>query len=190
MADLRNGEVAVDVAANESTMGPSGNRRRKPTSAYLLVGGSSDVYSVTISTAGGHFCVKQGTGKPCQGNLHGKGQKYGSVHTRDRTDPQQWCKHVQAALAAPDLVAEAQEITAQAFGERTAVVRVADPVPAFPEADESDPRARLAALDAEREELRERIAEADAEELRAAIAPLVERFGLDAVKAAALEAVA
>lgn len=196
--DLRNGEVAVDYDGNRSTKGPSGRKARQSTSAYLFVGGSADVYRVTISTKGAHFCT-DGAGQPCKGNTFGKARKYGSVHERGataegRANPDLWCKHVAAALRNPEKIAEAQEITAQAFGLK--------PKPeATPEAPDrraaieatrklrGSARERLTELEAERRALLEAVAAEEAAELRDALAPLVERFGYDRVKEAAKAAI-
>jgi hypothetical protein len=181
MADLRNGEVIVDVPRNESQTGDAGTRKRSADSCYLQVGGSSDTYSVTVNFKSGHFCKLDHSGEPCKGNLFGKKKKYGAINVRDTDSPAQWCKHVQAALAAGEAIAEAQDITAVAFGKapRTAVVKVADPVPAFPETESA--RDRLAALEDEQARLRAEIAATDAAELATAIDGLVDRYGKDAV---------
>lgn len=177
MAHLRNGEVVVDYERNRSRTGDSGRRARKATSAYLLVGGSSGTYVVTISTAGAHFC-KTETGEVCKGNTYGKARKYGSVHQRDRQDPSQWCKHVAAALGEPELIAEAQEITAEAFG-------MVQPEPKPKAEPKAEPfkaeRERLAEIDRERERLEALIAAETAESVRAAIKALVSEHGEDAV---------
>ena len=185
MADLRNGESIVDVARNASQTGDAGTRKRSADSCYLLVGGSSDTYSVTVNFKSGHFCKLDHSGTPCQGNLHGKGQKYGAINRRDTSSPIAWCKHVQAALADGEAIAEAQDISARAFGKapRKATVTVADPVPAFPETDSA--RERLAVLEAEQARLRAEIAADDAAaELTKAVEGLVKSHGKDAVAAA------
>jgi len=182
MANLDNGKVIVDVARNESRTGDSGKRARKATSAYLIVGGSSFDYAVTISTAGAHFCKVNHTGDPCRGNLTGKARKYGSVHVRDRNDPAQWCKHVSAALASPELIAEAQEITASAFGATP--VRKPEPKPEPIRIGSlgpktltvtGDARKRLAELEAEREALTALV-------VTDAVRALVDEHGADAVR--------
>lgn len=183
MAHLRNGEVAVDRDANLSIYGPSGTRKRKASSAYLLVGGSSNTYKVTVSTEGAHFCVDH-AGEPCKGNTYGKARKYGSVHRRDRNDPAQWCKHVAAALREPEKVAEAQDLTAQAFGQapaRKAPVK-AEPKAEAPKAEPkaapvSDARKRLAEIEAEAARLKASL-------VGEAVAALIAEHGREAVEAA------
>lgn len=174
MAHLRNGEVEVDRASNESKLGPSGTRKRAATSCYLLVGGSSNTYKVTISTAGGHFCVDH-AGAPCKGNLHGKGQKYGSVHNRDRNDARQWCKHVAAALADGEKIAEAQEITAAAFGAPKVKPVAPKAVEAKPAPVVADAKVRLAELEVEAAKLRASV------EIGDKVAALVAEYGREAV---------
>lgn len=191
MADLRNGEVIVDVPRNESQTGDAGTRKRSADSCYLLVGGSSDTYSVTVNLKSGHFCKLDHSGDPCKGNLYGKKSKYGAINVRDTDSPAQWCKHVQAALANGEAIAEAQDITAQAFGKapRTAVVKVSEPVPAFPETPEpvkadGSARERLAVLEDEQARLR---AEIEAEESAActgAVHALISEFGYERVRKA------
>ncbi len=184
MADLRNNETAVSEK-NDSAMGPSGRKRRMRSSLYMLVGGSSDVYEVTVNfeSKNGHWCQKE-SGARCHGNGNGKGQKYGPPQGRDKRDPQQWCKHVKAALADVEGLAEAEERTAAAFGERTATVTVKPAVPAFPETDTAADR--LATLNAERDALLAEIAaEEQTAELREAIATLIEKHGAEAVRKAA-----
>ncbi len=182
MADLGNCEVLVDVARNQSRFGDSGRVVRKATSAFLLVGGSSFDYSVTISTAGAHFCKADNqSGGVCKGNTYGKARKYGPVNRRDRNDPAQWCKHVAAALADTEAVAEAQEITAAAFGaslvpkvEAVAPVAVeAKPAPVV-----ADAKARLAELEAEAAKLRASF------EIGEKVAALVVEYGREAIEAA------
>jgi hypothetical protein len=158
MASLRNNETAVSDK-NDSAKGPSGTRARSRTSLYMLVGGSSDVYDVTVNfeTKNGHWCQKE-SGARCHGNGNGKGQKYGPPQGRDKRNPVEWCKHVAAALADVEALAEAEDRTAAAFGEgRTATVTVKPAVPAFPETDAAadrlaalNVRARLATLEAEK----------------------------------------
>jgi len=182
MADLRNGETCVDVTRNESVKGDAGTRKRSANSAYLLAGGSSDIYSVTVNFETGHFCKVDG-GEPCKGNLYGKKGKYGAINVRDTNEPQAWCKHVQAALANAEQIAEAQEITAQAFGKKTATVVVKPAVPAFPET--SSAADRLRELEAEKAALVAEIAvEEKSLELRDAIHDLVRDHGQAAVEAA------
>jgi hypothetical protein len=158
MASLRNNETAVSDK-NDSAKGPSGTRARSRTSLYMLVGGSSDVYDVTVNfeTKNGHWCQKE-SGARCHGNGNGKGQKFGPPQGRDKHDPNQWCKHVKAALADVEGLAEAEERTARAFGER-ATVTIKPAVPAFEEPKAIKPatlkpagdmRARLATLEAEK----------------------------------------
>jgi hypothetical protein len=192
MADLRNNEVAVNFEKNARTMGPSGRRKRSKDSAYLLVGGSSDIYDVTVNFEGkaGHWCEKEG-GKYCFGNNGaGKNGKYGPPNQRDTRDPLQWCKHVKAALAATEQLAEAQEITAQAFGKtmpRKLEVVVHPPKPAFgaPAPATESPREvslkRLLELEAEAKSLREAYIADDPTGLRAAIASLIETHGKEMV---------
>jgi hypothetical protein len=175
----------VDVRRNESQTGDAGTRRRSANSCYLLVGGSRDTYSVTVNFKSGHFCKLDHSGDPCKGNLWGKKPKYGAVNVRNTETPAAWCKHVQAALADGEAIAEAQDITAQAFGSapRTMVITVADPVPAFPETNST--RERLAVLEAEQTRLRAEIASDDAAaELTKAVEGLVECYGKDTVAAA------
>ncbi len=190
MASLKNGETVVDVTRNESRKGDSGNRKRSADSCYLLAGGSSDIYSVTINFESGHFCKVDG-GEPCKGNLYGKKGKYGAINQRSTSLRQAWCKHVQAALANTEAIAEAQEITAQAFGKVPATVKIAEsvkvPSPSgiAPQSvsESADPRNRLAKLEAERAELLARIASDDkAGELRDSVAELVKAHGWDSVR--------
>ena len=178
MAHLRSGEVAVDRDANLSTTGPSGTRKRKATSCYLLVGGSSNTYKVTISTEGAHFCVDH-AGSPCKGNTHGKARKYGPVNVRNTQNPAEWCKHVAGAMASPEMIAEAQEITASAFGATP--TRKPEPKPE-PKLERivrvtvtGDARKRLAELDAEREALTALV-------VTDAVRALVDEHGADAVR--------
>ena len=177
MADLRNGETAVDVARNESIKGDSGKRARSADSVYLLAGGSSSAYGVTINYKGGHFCKQgEGSGGPCKGNLHGKGQKFGPIHSRDTRDSNQWCKHVQAVLANPEQIAMAREITDHAFGLRKPVERK----PTVESAAE-----RLRKLEAQAQAVREEIErEAASDELRGAVADLINKHGRETVRAA------
>lgn len=182
MSHLRNGEVMVDMNRNESQTGDAGTRKRSADSCYLVVGGSSDAYSVTVNFNSGHFCKLDHSGDPCKGNLYGKKKKYGAVNVRDTRDPEQWCKHVKAALADTEAVAEAQEITARAFGKRTP-----EPTPE-PVKVEGSARERLAALETEQTRLRNEIKKADAADLTAAIAELVKKYGYSAVADAAVEA--
>lgn len=186
MADLRDRETMVGPK-NDSAMGPSGKRKRARTSLYMLVGGSKDVYDVTVNfeTKNGHWCQTE-SGNRCHGNGNGKGQKYGPPQQRDKHDPQQWCKHVQAALADVEGLAEAEERTARAFGER-ATVTIKPAVPAFeePVKAEETARDRLAKLDAEAARLREEIAaEEQTGKLRKAVAALIEEHGAEAVRKA------
>jgi hypothetical protein len=184
MADLSNGETMVDVTRNETRMGDSGRRKRSADSAYLLAGGSRDTYSVTVNFESGHFCKVDG-GANCKGNMHGKGQKFGPINARDTRNSNEWCKHVQAVLANVEQVAEAQEITAQAFGKVPATVKVTvkPPVPAFPETVKDDPRARLAELEAEKAAIVKAIeAEEKTSALRGAVAELVKAHGWETVR--------
>jgi hypothetical protein len=192
MASLRNNETAVSDK-NDSAKGPSGTRARSRDSLYMLVGGSSDVYDVTVNfeSKNGHWCQKE-SGARCHGNGNGKGQKYGPPQGRDKHDPQQWCKHVKAALADVEGLAEAEERTARAFGERTATVTVKPAVPAFDKPEpvkaepvKSDARERLAAIEAEAAKLREAIAsEEQTGKLRKAVAALIAEHGAEAVRKA------
>jgi hypothetical protein len=190
MADLRNNETMVGPK-NDSRMGPSGKKARLRTSLYMLVGGSSDVYDVTVNfeSTNGHWCQKE-SGARCHGNGNGKGQKYGPPQGRDKHDPQQWCKHVKAAMADVEGLAEAEERTAIAFGEapRTATVTIKPAVPAFEEKAEpvkSDARERLAAIEAEAAKLRESIASDEkAGKLRKSVAALIAEHGAEAVRKA------
>lgn len=177
MADLRNGETSVDVTRNESVNGDSGRRKRSSNSAYLLAGGSKDTYSVTVNFDSGHFCKVDG-GEPCKGNLFGKKGKYGAINVRDTNEPQAWCKHVQAVLANVEQVAEAQEITAVAFGKKAATVET--PIAAEPDSAAD----RLRELEAEADRLRESIAGEKSLELRDAIHDLIRDHGQDAVEEA------
>jgi hypothetical protein len=190
MADLRNNEVAVNYDKNESTMGPSGRRKRSSDSAYLLVGGSSDVYDVTINFvgSGGHWCAKENGGPFCFGN-NGKGKngKYGPPNQRDTRDPLAWCKHVKAAMAASEQLAEAQEITAQAFGKavpRTVKMVVKPAKPAFeaPVTPRETSIKRLLEIEGRAKSLRERFIREDPTGLRASIASLIETHGEEAVR--------
>jgi len=185
MADLRNGETSVDVTRNESINGDSGRRKRSASSAYLLAGGSSDTYSVTVNFDSGHFCKVDG-GEACKGNLFGKKGKYGAINVRDTNDPAAWCKHVKAVLANVEQITEAQEITAVAFGgKKTATVTVKAPVKAFePKVEVESAADRLRKLEAEAEGLRESIAGEKSLELRDAIHDLIRDHGQDAVEEA------
>lgn len=174
MADLRDREVAVSDK-NDARMGPSGRRARSADSFYLEVGGSRDSYNVTVNfeSKNGHWCEKF-DGARCHGNGNGKGQKYGPPQTRDKRDPQQWCKHVQAALADTEALAEAQERTARAFG------RKAEPVAPKPVAAKvapvvADAKVRLAELEAEAAKLRTSVEVGDK------VAALVSEYGREAV---------
>ncbi len=183
MADLRDREVAVSDK-NDSKMGPSGRRARSADSFYLLVGGSRDTYNVTVNfnSKNGHWCETL-AGARCHGNGNGKGQKYGPPQSRDKHDPDQWCKHVQAALADTEALGEAQERTAAAFG-RVAIPTEADvadraefskPAPVAPTVTASA-RDRLAAIEAEAAAIRA--------DVGGKVAALVAEFGPEAVKAA------
>lgn len=181
MAHLRSGEVAVDRDANLSIYGPSGTRKRKATSCYLLVGGSSNTYKVTISTEGAHFCVDH-AGSPCKGNTFGKARKYGPVNVRNTQNPAEWCKHVASAMASPEMIAEAQEITASAFGTRKPEP-TPEPIEPKTLTPSGEARKRLAELDAERDALAAEVAVQDA------VRAIVDEHGADAVRNA-LDAVA
>ena len=173
MAHLRSGEVAVDRDSNLSTTGPSGTRKRKATSCYLLVGGSSNTYKVTISTEGAHFCVDY-AGSPCKGNTHGKARKYGPVNVRNTQNPAEWCKHVAGAMASPEMIAEAQDITASAFGATPARKPEPKPERIVRVTVTGDARKRLAELEAEAEALRSTV-------VREAVAALISEHGREAV---------
>ena len=207
MADLRDREVAVSDK-NDDRMGPSGRRARSKDSLYLEVGGSKDVYNVTINfdSTQGHWCEKF-SGDRCHGNGNGKSRTYGKPSERNKRNPQHWCKHVQAAMSATDMLAEAQERTAIAFGApRTARLveaprAVVAPVvveapravvaPVVVEAPHASARERLAALDAERERLvAEVAADEKAAELRTAIAELINVHGKVSIAEALNEAAA
>jgi hypothetical protein len=160
-------------------MGPSGRRARSADSFYLEVGGSRDTYNVTVNfdSKNGHWCETVG-GKRCHGNGNGKGQKYGPPQSRDKRNPVEWCKHVQAALADTEALAEAQDRTAKAFG------RVADsfkpkpepkPEPVAPTVTASA-RERLAAIEAEKAEI--------VAAIHGRLADLLGEFGAEAVYAA------
>jgi hypothetical protein len=190
MADLRNNETMVGPK-NDSKFGPSGKKARMRTSLYMLVGGSSDVYDVTVNfeSANGHWCQKE-SGARCHGNGNGKGQKFGPPQGRDKHDPNQWCKHVKAALADVEGLAEAEERTAAAFGERTVTVKVKPAVPAFETPEpvkaapvKGDPRTRLAELEAEKAAIVKAIeAEEKTDALRGAVAELVKAHGWETVR--------
>ncbi len=186
MADLRDREVAVSEK-NDTQYGPSGRRKRSIDSLYLLVGGSSCAYDVTVNfeSTNGHWCQNE-AGDKCFGNIgKGKTGKYGIASSRDKRDPIQWCKHIQAALAATEALAEASDRTAIAFGK----VAKSDPKPECNVDDRFDPVAANATVTAN---ARERLAELEAEAsaLRSAVAvtdkvvALVDEFGFEAVKAA------
>lgn len=187
MADLRNGEVAVDVESNQNVFGPAGTRKRKATSCYLLVGGSANTYKVTISTVGALFCVDH-AGKPCKGNTWGKAKRYGDVHSRDRNNPIEWCKHVQAAMADTEAIAEAQDLTAAAFGGST-VEAVPVPRKAKVKTNPNDVTLALPTVTVTAS-ARERLAAIEAEKaaivasLNGKLADLLGEFGADAVYAA------
>ena len=175
MADLRDREVAVSEK-NDDRMGPSGRRARSADSFYLLVGGSRDVYDVTVNfeSKNGHWCQTIG-GDRCHGNGNGKGQKYGPPQQRDKHDPQQWCKHVQAALADTEALGEAMERTAKAFGKVVTVEPTPEPEPVAPTVT-ANARQRLAEIEAEMAAIQA--------EVCGKVAALVAEYGADAVKAA------
>ena len=176
MADLRDREVAVSDK-NDSKMGPSGRRARSRDSYYLEVGGSRDTYNVTVNfdSKNGHWCQKE-TGERCHGNGNGKSRTYGKPPQRDKNDPKQWCKHVQAALADVEALAEAQDRTAIAFGFTTEK-SVAATEPVAPTVT-ANARERLAALEAEASALRSAVTVTEK------VVALVDEFGFEAVKAA------
>jgi hypothetical protein len=211
MASLRDREVAVSDK-NDKVMGPSGRKKRSADSFYLEVGGSSDSYNVTINfkSPQGHWCEKF-SGARCHGNGNGKSRTYGKPPARDKYDPKQWCKHVQAALADVEKLAEAQERTAVAFGHKAAEEEAelhreipadfsepvkAEPIRATDEAEElssfpedrkvaaerlEELRAELAEKDAEREALAATIAEGREATLAAEIKVLCDEYGTIAV---------
>ena len=183
MAQLGNGEVLVDRPRNESRNGDSGRRARSPKSAYLLVGGSSDTYSVTVNFATGHFCKKDG-GANCHGNMNGKARTYGHIGKRDTRNPVAWCKHVKAALANTEALAEAQEITANAFGQPKAIESKPEPVAAVPAKRVGKARERLAEIEAEAAALRVEVEVGDK------VSALVSDYGHAAVLAAIEKAAA
>ncbi len=175
MADLRDREVAVSDK-NDSRNGPSGRRARSADSFYLLVGGSSDVYDVTVNfdSKNGHWCQTV-AGSRCHGNGNGKGRKYGPPQSRDKRNPIEWCKHVQAALADTEALAEAQERTAKAFGGAVIVTPTPEPVAVAPTVTASA-RERLAAIEAEKAAI--------VASLNGKLADLLGEFGAEAVYAA------
>ena len=192
MADLRNNETMVGPK-NDSRMGPSGKKARLRSSLYMLVGGSSDVYDVTVNfdSTNGHWCQKE-SGARCHGNGNGKSRTYGPPPQRDKRNPEHWCKHVKAALADVEGLAEAEERTARAFGESTtATVKVHAPKPAFdnePVKAEKTARERLAEIEAEADTLRETLAAEKAVELREAVAALLKRWDYYEIKDALKDA--
>jgi hypothetical protein len=178
MADLRDREVAVSEK-NDSRFGPSGTKARLATSFYLLVGGSSEAYDVTLNfeSANGHWCQKE-SGPRCHGNGNGKSRTYGKPSERDKHNPTHWCKHVSAAMAATEQLAEAQERTAKAFGQAATPKPVAKPTiePVAITQTVSSARDRLAAIEVEAAAIRADVA--------GRVAALVAEFGPEAVKAA------
>jgi hypothetical protein len=161
-------------------MGPSGRKKRSEDSLYLLVGGSSCAYDVTVNfeTANGHWCQKE-TGERCHGNGNGKARTYGIPSARDKHNPIHWCKHVQAALAATEALAEASDRTAKAFGrkaERIAATPKPAPVAKPAPTVTASARDRLAAIEAEAAAIRA--------DVGGKVAALVAEFGPEAVKAA------
>lgn len=151
--DLKDCETAIDFARNASRLGLSRTCARSPQSAYMLVGGTRDIYSVTINHETGHFCQVAGTNAVCLGNLWGKGRRYGSIRTRNPYDRSHWCKHVVAALGDAEKLVEAAEISARAFGDQHF------------------------------EEVSQRLLRAQDRNLRRKIAELVRENGLEQVKA-------
>jgi hypothetical protein len=180
MADLRDREVAVSEK-NDSRMGPSGTKARLATSFYLLVGGSSEAYDVTLNfeSANGHWCQKE-SGPRCHGNGNGKSRTYGKPSERDKHNPQHWCKHVSAAMAATEQLAEAMDRTAKAFGQaaKPEPKPVAKPTiePVAITQTVSSARDRLAAIEAEKAAI--------VADVAGRVAALVAEFGAEAVKAA------
>lgn len=115
MAQLNDREVQVDVDRNSSPKG-NGGKVRSAESCYLLVGGSTSDYSVTINYSTGHFCTaNHNPTDVCKGNTYSMAKKFGSIGERNTQDPNQWCKHIKAALDETEMIAEAQDITARTF---------------------------------------------------------------------------
>jgi hypothetical protein len=179
MAGLRDGETMVSDK-NDTRMGPSGKKARNKHSAYLVVGGSSCDYDVTVNfeTKNGHWCQKV-TGERCHGNGNGKARTYGQPQARDKRNPIEWCKHVQAALASENLQ-EAMDRTAAAFGEGQPVKK-AEPTPEpvtptpTPEPIIASARERLAAIEAEKAAI--------VAEINGKLAAIFGEYGADAVNA-------
>ncbi len=198
MADLRNEETMVSEK-NDNRKGPAGTRDRERASMFFLVGGSSDIYDVTLNFENnkGHWCQKE-SGVRCNGNGNGKSRTYGKPPERDRRDPQHWCKHVKAAMADVQGQAEAAERSEIAFGAPRPVADttplVAEPVKVagfLAPSDTVTPLSaaeRLAALDAERDSILETLAAEKAVELRTAVAKLLESFDYEEIKEALKDA--
>lgn len=192
MAHLRNLEVAVDYEKNRRV--GTGRSKTSPHSCYLRVGGSRDVYSVTLNwnrdpkLGKGHFCATEHDGKPCPGNTFSMKKRWGAIIDRDRNAPHMYCKHVKGALADIEAIAEAQEIRAQAFGTVATPEPVIEPKPAPVVAVEPEQvktaAERLAELDRERAELAEELAAEERAECFAAVAELEKRFGYSLVREA------
>lgn len=194
MAHLANLEVQVPRAKN--SVAGIGRKKTSPHSCYLRVGGSSSVYVVTLNwnldpTKGkGHYCATEHDAKPCPGNTFSMKRTWGAIIDRDRNDPRQYCKHVKAALADTEAIAEAQEIRAQAFGtpEPAPVVVVPEPEPEpviVAEVSEIETaKLRLAEIEAEGARVRDEIAAAERAECFAAVAALEKRFGYSLMREA------
>ena len=126
--------------------------------------------------------------------MHGKGQKFGPINRRDTRNSEAWCKHVQAALANTEALAEAQEITARTFGKAPRVEPTPEPAPvAEPVTVKAEPVSETAAdrlrkLEAEAEALREEIRAEESAELRESVKALVDRFDYDRVREALRDA--
>jgi hypothetical protein len=136
--------------------------------------------TVNFDSKNGHWCQTV-AGSRCHGNGNGKGRKYGPPQDRDKRNPVEWCKHVQAALADTEALAEASDRTAKAFGK----VVIAEPKPE-PKPEPVAPtvtasaRERLEALEAEKAAI--------VANLNGKLADLFGEFGAEAVKAAIADA--
>ncbi len=180
MADLRDREVAVSEK-NDTQYGPSGRRKRSIDSLYFLVGGSTCAYDVTVNfeSANGHWCQNE-AGDKCFGNIgKGKTGKYGIASSRDKHNPIEWCKHIQAALAATEALAEASDRTAKAFGKGATVEPKPEPKPepvVVAPTVTGSARERLAAIEAEKAAIEA--------EVGGKVAALVSEYGSEAVQVA------